>query len=174
MPADKQPPALSAEETFKVQTDVDPKWHKHFVLRGAEVIREIQDKFPGVIISFPRQDAADTKVHIKGPKPGVDLAKKRIEEIVEDLEAQVTLNIDIPKDAHPALVGHAKEIRQKYDVRLHFPPKDHKDVEGAELIDGILPSNLVRLQGRQPNVDQAKQALTELIPITKTVSLSFT
>lgn len=72
-------------ETVEIHVNVDPKWHRHFVLRNAEVIREIQDQNGGVIISFPRQNSNDSKVSIKGSKNCVESAKERILEIVDDL-----------------------------------------------------------------------------------------
>jgi hypothetical protein len=69
----------------EITTEVPMKWHKHFVARGAVVLREIQDQNGGVSISFPRQNAQDTKVVIKGGKDCVEGAKQRIAEIVSDL-----------------------------------------------------------------------------------------
>uniref|UniRef100_A0A1I7SWA4 Vigilin n=2 Tax=Bursaphelenchus xylophilus TaxID=6326 RepID=A0A1I7SWA4_BURXY len=170
MPADKQPPQLPLEETFKTSVDVEPKWHKHFVLRGAEVIREIQDQFGGVVISFPRQDSGESKVHIKGPKASIDQARKKIEEIVADLEAQITVNLEISEEHHRSLVPHANAIRQKHNVRLNFPPRGTSN-EGAEPVDGILPANLVTLSGLPSNIEAAKAELVELIPVTEVLTV---
>ncbi|CAD5212084.1 unnamed protein product [Bursaphelenchus okinawaensis] len=170
MPADKQPPQLPLEDTAKTSLDVDQKWHKHFVQRGAEVIREIQEQFSGVVISFPKQETGETKVNIKGPKGVVDKAKKRIEEIVADLEAQITVSLDISEEHHRSLVPHASGLRQKHNVRLNFPPKGTSN-EGAEPVNGILPANLVTISGLPSNVEAAKAELTELIPVTESLTV---
>lgn len=65
--------------------DVDPKYHRHFLIRGAAVLRDIQEQNGGVTISFPRAGVNDTKVTLKGSKQCVECAKARIEEIVDDL-----------------------------------------------------------------------------------------
>lgn len=64
--------------------EVDPKHHRHFIIRGAEVLREIQRQF-NCQISFPKQETGDSMVSIRGGKGQVQKAKARIEEIVEDL-----------------------------------------------------------------------------------------
>lgn len=76
---------LLQNETVEMKMDVDPKYHRHFVMRGAAVLREIQEQNGGVIISFPRAGSYESKVTIKGIKQCVESAKARIEEIVEDL-----------------------------------------------------------------------------------------
>lgn len=65
--------------------NVDPKHHRHFMVRGAAVLREIQEQNGGVIISVPRMGTGDSRVIIKGSKQCAECAKARIEEIVEDL-----------------------------------------------------------------------------------------
>lgn len=71
--------------------DVHPKYHRHFVIRGAAVLREIQDQNGGVIISFPRAGTNDSKVTLKGSKQCVECAKARIEEIVDDLVSSIPI-----------------------------------------------------------------------------------
>ncbi|VDM70630.1 unnamed protein product, partial [Strongylus vulgaris] len=72
-------------ETVESTIEVDTKHHRHFVMRGAAVLREIQEQNGGVVISFPKMGSDSTTVHIKGSKQCVESAKARIEEIVEDI-----------------------------------------------------------------------------------------
>ena len=67
------------------EVNVDPKFHKHFVARRGEVLRQIGDDYGGVTVSFPRSGVKSDKVVIKGAKECVDGAKRRILEIVADL-----------------------------------------------------------------------------------------
>ena len=157
-------------ETVEIQVSVDPKYHKHFIMRGAEVIKEIQEQNGGVVISFPRQDSGEDKVTIKGSKQCAESAKQRIEEVVGDLEAQVTVNVSIPEVHHRAIVPRANDLRTKYNVRIKFPARGTSN-EGGETVDGILPSDLVTITGRDTKVEEAKQALIELIPITNTITV---
>lgn len=64
---------------------VDPKHHRHFVIRRGQVLREIAEEYGGVIVSFPRSGVQSDRVTLKGAKECVEAAKKRILDIIEDL-----------------------------------------------------------------------------------------
>lgn len=64
---------------------VDPKHHRYFVARRGQVLRDLADEYGGVMVSFPRTGAQSDKVTLKGAKECVEAAKKRMQEIVEDL-----------------------------------------------------------------------------------------
>lgn len=64
---------------------VDPKHHRYFVARRGQVLREIADEYGGVMVSFPRTGSQSDKVTLKGAKDCVEAAKKRMQEIIEDL-----------------------------------------------------------------------------------------
>lgn len=64
---------------------VDPKYHRHFVARRGEVLRNIAEDYGGVTVSFPRSGVKSDQVKLKGSKDCVEGAKKRILEIVDDL-----------------------------------------------------------------------------------------
>lgn len=64
--------------------DVDPRYHRHFIIRGAEVLKQIQKQF-NCQISFPKQETGDTLVTLRGREENVQNAKARIEEIVDEL-----------------------------------------------------------------------------------------
>jgi hypothetical protein len=157
-------------EAVEIQVSVDPKYHRHFVSRGAEIIKKIQEQNGGVVISFPRQETKDDKVTIKGSKQCAESAKQRIEEIVDDLVSQVTENISIPQEFHHAIVPHANQLRNEYNVRINFPAKGTSN-DGVEAINGILPSDNVTITGRDTKVAEARKALEALIPITQTISV---
>ena len=55
-------------ETIETKIEVDPKYYKHFLQRGAALINEIQEQNGGVQISFPAKDSGNTSVSIKGEK----------------------------------------------------------------------------------------------------------
>lgn len=65
--------------------NVDPKHHRFFVARRGQVLREIADEYGGVMVSFPRTGSQSDKVTLKGAKDCVEAAKKRMQEIIEDL-----------------------------------------------------------------------------------------
>ena len=79
---------------------VDPKYHKHFVARRGEVLRRIGDEFGGVVVSFPRAGVQSDKVTLKGAKNCISAAIDKINEIVKDLEDQVTIDCEIEQAYH--------------------------------------------------------------------------
>ena len=82
---------------------VNPKFHKHFVAKRGEVLRRIGEEFGGVVVSFPRAGVESDKVTLKGSKNCIQAAIERIQEIVKDLEDQVTIDCEIvsPKQQAP-------------------------------------------------------------------------
>lgn len=84
---------------------VDPRHHKHFVARRGEVLHRIGDECGGVMISFPRSGVASDRVVLKGSKECIEAAKQRINEIIEDLEAMITIECIIPQVHHRTVMG---------------------------------------------------------------------
>lgn len=65
--------------------EVDVRHHRHFVCRRGQVLRELAEEYGGVAVSFPRTGSNSQKVTLKGAKDCVEAAKRRIQEIIEDL-----------------------------------------------------------------------------------------
>ncbi|KAJ2952741.1 hypothetical protein O0L34_g7097 [Tuta absoluta] len=153
---------------------VPPRHHRHFVARRGEVLRRIADDCGGVQISFPRQGVSSDRVVLKGPKDCIEAAKIRINEIIEDLEAKVTIECIIPQRHHRTVMGargtKVKDITAEFDVQIKFPERD--TTEGAEIParaeEGAepTPNDVIRITGRPENCEAAKKALLEQVPIT--------
>ncbi|CAH0720841.1 unnamed protein product, partial [Brenthis ino] len=153
---------------------VDPRHHRHFVARRGEVLRRIADDCGGVQISFPRQGINSDRVVLKGPKECIEAAKTRINEIIEDLEAKVTIECIIPQRHHRTVMGargaKVKDITAEFDVQIKFPERD--PTEGADIPvkneDNSEPNanDIIRITGRPENCEAAKKALLEQVPIT--------
>ncbi|KAI5637987.1 KH domain-containing protein [Phthorimaea operculella] len=153
---------------------VPPRHHRHFVARRGEVLRRIADDCGGVQISFPRQGVNSDRVVLKGPKDCIEAAKIRINEIIEDLEAKVTIECIIPQRHHRTVMGargtKVKDITAEFDVQIKFPERD--TTEGAEIParqeEGAepTPNDVIRITGRPENCEAAKKALLEQVPIT--------
>lgn len=167
-------------ETVEVKFDVNPKFHRHFVIRGAAVLREIQDQNGGVTISFPRAGTQDSKVTIKGYKQCVESAKARIEEIVEDLKVQVTIEVEIPAIHHRSLLSNRgqkiQDLCAKYNVQLKFPDRRLREESGAvenqEKGEGPYPMDIITISGRDVRCQEAKEALLALVPVTRTIHVA--
>ncbi|KAL4221822.1 hypothetical protein ACF0H5_020076 [Mactra antiquata] len=173
---------------------VDPKHHKHFVARRGQVLREIGDEYGGVTVSFPRSGVKSERVVIKGAKDCVEGAKKRILEIVADLDAQVTVECVIPQQYHRTVMGgrgaNVQEITQQYDVGIKFPDRPVANGGGPPRGSGDASENMVNgeepasptnpakndtiiITGKVDNCEKAKKALLDLVPITKEVNVPF-
>jgi hypothetical protein len=69
----------------------------------SEVLKEIQSQCGNCQISFPKQETGDKMITIRGPKNGVEDAKKRIQQIVDELVKKFDHKIIIP-------VSHKKTL----------------------------------------------------------------
>ncbi|XP_023947643.1 vigilin [Bicyclus anynana] len=156
------------------EMSVEPRHHRYFVARRGEVLRRIADDCGGVQISFPRQGVTSDRVVLKGPKDCIEAAKARIIEIIEDLEAKVTIECVIPQRHHRTVMGargaKVKDITAEFDVQIKFPERDL--TEGADIpvkTDENAepgPNDIIRITGRPENCEAAKKALLDQVPIT--------
>jgi predicted RNA-binding protein YlqC (UPF0109 family) len=171
--------------TVEGTLEVDPKWHRHFVVRGGAVIREIQDSCGGVIISFPRQNQQSATITLKGPKDCLEEAKKRITEIVDDLDATITQEVEIPQRFHRILLANRgariQEISAEVGVQIKFPDRAPQQQQqgfeaggpGENDTEEDPTRNIVLISGRKEKCDRAEELLKEMIPVTETVNVPF-
>ncbi|XP_052048399.1 vigilin [Apodemus sylvaticus] len=175
---------------------VDPKHHRHFVIRRGQVLREIAEEYGGVMVSFPRSGTQSDKVTLKGAKDCVEAAKKRIQEIIEDLEAQVTVECAIPQKFHRSVMGpkgsRIQQITRDYNVQIKFPDREENPVhsvepsiqengdetgEGREAKEADPGSprrcDIIIISGRKEKCEAAKEALEALVPVTIEVEVPF-
>lgn len=54
------------DKVVEAEMDIDPQYHRHFVLRRGEVLRLISDELGGVQISFPKVNSNSSRVALKG------------------------------------------------------------------------------------------------------------
>uniref|UniRef100_F7FXS6 Vigilin n=1 Tax=Callithrix jacchus TaxID=9483 RepID=F7FXS6_CALJA len=175
---------------------VDPRHHRHFVIRRGQVLREIAEEYGGVMVSFPRSGTQSDKVALKGAKDCVEAAKRRIQEIIEDLEAQVTLECAIPQKFHRSVMGpkgsRIQQITRDFSVQIKFPDREENPVhsvepvvqengdeagEGREAKDADPGSprrcDIIIISGRKEKCEAAKEALEALVPVTIEVQVPF-
>lgn len=178
------------DNVIEGEIHVDPKHHRHFVARRGEVLRQIAEDYGGVIVSFPRSGVTSDRVVIKGPKDCMEAAKKKILEIVDDLESQVTVECVIPQSDHRTVMGsggtNVREITRKFDVGIKFPdrPVPNGNSPDEPLVNGnvssednnsasLRKSDVIIITGKQENCENAKQALLELVPVVEEVNVPF-
>ncbi|XP_041820503.1 vigilin [Chelmon rostratus] len=167
---------------------VDVRHHRHFVCRRGQVLRELAEEYGGVAVSFPRTGANSQRVTLKGAKDCVEAAKKRIQEIIEDLESQVSVEVAIPQRYHRAIMGpkgcRIQHITREHEVQIKFPERDDSAAgqeappqENGEVSPEaeFVPRkcDIISISGRAEKCELAKVALLALVPITEDVEVSY-
>uniref|UniRef100_A0A8C5PC31 Vigilin n=1 Tax=Leptobrachium leishanense TaxID=445787 RepID=A0A8C5PC31_9ANUR len=174
---------------------VDPRHHRHFVIRRGQVLRDIAEEYGGVTVSFPRSGVQSDKVTLKGAKECVEAAKKRILDIIEDLEAQVTIECMIPQKYHRSIMGpkgsRIQQITREHGVQIKFPdreenpqapnadlPAQENGEEGTECKATVDPESpkkcdIITISGRKERCDAAREALKALVPVSIEVDVPF-
>ncbi|XP_055371640.1 vigilin [Condylostylus longicornis] len=168
------------------EISVDPKYHRHFMAKRCEAIRQISDG-KGVVISFPRPGQEPDCVKLKGAKEDIEFAKQRIREIVEELEAQITIEVIIPQKHHRNIMGprgsKVQAITKEFDVQIKFPDRDAREIvedipngdeeNSTENNEQIRQCDIIRITGRKEKCEAAEKALRDSIPITEEVNVAF-
>ncbi|XP_065122761.2 high density lipoprotein binding protein a isoform X2 [Paramisgurnus dabryanus] len=166
---------------------VDPKYHRFFVARRGQVLREIAEEYGGVIVSFPRTASQSDKVTLKGAKDCVEAAKNRMLELIEDLDAQVTMECVIPQKFHRSIMGpkgsRIQQITKDHNVQIKFPDREDQQVqengeangEVKEPADHLAPKkcDIIMISGRKERCEAAVEALKALVPVSIVVEVPF-
>uniref|UniRef100_A0A668U1V2 Vigilin n=1 Tax=Oreochromis aureus TaxID=47969 RepID=A0A668U1V2_OREAU len=185
----------SLDNVVEDTMNVDPKHHRYFVARRGQVLRDLADEYGGVMVSFPRTASQSDKVTLKGAKECVEAAKKRMQEIVEDLDAQVTMECVIPQKFHRSIMGpkgsRIQQITRDHNVQIKFPEREdpqaappaeapvqeNGEAEGEvkEPVDPNAPKkcDVIIISGRKERCEAAIEALKALVPVTIEVEVPF-
>uniref|UniRef100_A0A4W3IQN5 Vigilin n=1 Tax=Callorhinchus milii TaxID=7868 RepID=A0A4W3IQN5_CALMI len=162
---------------------VDPKHHRHFVARRGQVLRDVADEYGGVMVSFPRTGTQSDRVTLKGAKDCVEAAKKRMQEIIEDLEAQVTIECVINQRFHRMVMGakglKVQQITKDHLVQIKFPEREENpgpelqhvhengETNGEVKVDPTVPkkNDIIIISGRKERCEAARDALLLTISV---------
>lgn len=184
----------SLDNVIEDTMSVDPKHHRYFVARRGQVLRDLADEYGGVMVSFPRTGSQSEKVTLKGAKECVEAAKKRMQEIVEDLDAQVTMECVITQKFHRSIMGpkgsRIQQITRDHNVQIKFPEREDPQAspteapvqengeangEMKEPVDPNAPKkcDVIVISGRKERCEAAVEALKALVPVTIEVEVPF-
>ncbi|KAK2907479.1 high density lipoprotein binding protein a isoform X1 [Channa argus] len=184
----------SLDNVVEDTMSVDIKHHRYFVARRGQVLRDLADEYGGVMVSFPRTASQSDKVTLKGAKECVEAAKKRMQEIVDDLDAQVTIECVIAQKYHRSIMGpkgsRIQQITRDHNVQIKFPEREDPQAanpadvsiqengetngDGKEL-DSNAPKkcDVIVISGRKERCEAAVEALKALVPVTIEVEAPF-
>uniref|UniRef100_A0A674CR57 High density lipoprotein-binding protein n=1 Tax=Salmo trutta TaxID=8032 RepID=A0A674CR57_SALTR len=166
---------------------VETRHHRHFVCRRGQVLRELAEEYGGVAVSFPRTGTHSDRITLKGAKDCVEAAKRRIQEIIEDLEAQVSVEVAVPQRFHRAVMGpkgcRIQQITRDHEVQVKFPERDdnannteppQENGDASPEAEFVLRKcDVITISGRTEKCELAKIALLALVPVTEDVEVSF-
>jgi len=167
-----------------VESDVtvDPKHHKHFVARRAQVLNDISDEFGGVNISLPK-DLTSPKISLKGARECVEGAKKRLLEIVSELESMTEIQCIIPQKHHRAILGNkgknVQDLTSRLNVQIKFPERKRIDDEAPVIDEPPVEegqenkNDVIIISGNRDRAEEAKQALMALVPVSEEIEIPF-
>lgn len=164
------------ENTTEDTVEVDPVYYKDLTANRGRFLRELSDDFGGVRIDLPRAGDdgkyASNAIRLKGSKADVPRAIARINEYVEEVKNRVTVELQIPGSAIPAVLGsggsNVIRISGEYNVNIKFP--DRKRSERSEA-DAEEKSETVFVSGARANCEQAIAELQALVPQTETIEI---
>ena len=148
------------------EVHVDPKHHKYFVAKRGEKLRDIAEEFGGVVVSFPRNGVNSDRVVLKGAKDCIEGAKKRILEIVEELDSMVSIECVIPQKYHRNIMGakgvNVQKVTSEHNVQIKFPDRDSGN-RGQGMVNGS--SSPVEENGDEPGSPPASPRKCDTITI---------
>uniref|UniRef100_A0A0K0FDJ9 Dodeca-satellite-binding protein 1 (inferred by orthology to a D. melanogaster protein) n=1 Tax=Strongyloides venezuelensis TaxID=75913 RepID=A0A0K0FDJ9_STRVS len=161
------------KQTVELHINVPLEYQRHFLIKGSEVLKEIQSQNGNVQIFFPRINSNSTLVTIKGSEVCAESAKNRILEIVDDLKAQVTIEVIVPNKYLRSILGSYKsaynEIPKEYNVVIKLPDRRLAEEYNNS---GVCLGDIITITGRAEKCEQAKSALLELVPVTIEIVVS--
>uniref|UniRef100_A0AAR2L0I3 K Homology domain-containing protein n=1 Tax=Pygocentrus nattereri TaxID=42514 RepID=A0AAR2L0I3_PYGNA len=166
---------------------VDPRHHRHFVCRRGQVLRELAEEYGGVAVSFPRTGTHSDCITLKGARECVDAAKRRIQEIIQDLESQVSVEVVVPQRFHRAVMGpkgcRIQQITREHEVQIKFPEREESATQDACPVENGSTSpeadsvprkcDIITVTGRVEKCEQARAALLALVPVTVDVEVPY-
>uniref|UniRef100_A0A672LZM6 Vigilin n=1 Tax=Sinocyclocheilus grahami TaxID=75366 RepID=A0A672LZM6_SINGR len=157
---------------------VDPRHHRHFVCRRGQVLRELAEEYGGVAVSFPRTGTQSDNITLKGPRECVDAAKKRIQEIVQDLVSFISspcIHIACKCSDFSAMSSIYNTVRQ-FGVTLFFFLSIKLEPASPENGDtDLIPRkcDIIIVTGQAEKCELACAALLALVPVTIDVEVSY-
>ncbi|KAF8453318.1 hypothetical protein BGX38DRAFT_1268706 [Terfezia claveryi] len=137
--------------------------------KGANV-NKLRDEF-GVDIKLK-----EGKGEIKGTQINVEVARRRLNEQIKQLDDNTTLRIQVPPEHHRAIIGaqgkFVRRLEEKYGVRINFPKSTGKeDLDNGDAASdaGVshntrqLAPNEVMIKGGKKGCAEAKIEIEDLL-----------
>ena len=158
-------------ETSEATVTVPKEFHSQFLARGknGSILNQITSEFAAQVNIPPRNSESDD-FKIKAPSNCVDQVVAKINDIVNDLKNQVTVDVELPcpTSALRTVIGQGGSriipIEEEFNVSVRFPRKEEQD-ETAESVT-------IQISGNKDKIDAAKAKVMALVPMTEDYDLA--
>ncbi|KAK3718445.1 hypothetical protein QZH41_014445 [Actinostola sp. cb2023] len=122
-----------ALRAFKLEMEIDSKYHPKIIGRKGAVVTNIRTEYD-VNIQFPNKNAKDeemNKITLTGYEKNCERAREAIRKIVQELEDQVSVELNIDPRIHNRLIGAKgrtiRKFMETYRVDIRFPRSKTND-----------------------------------------------
>ncbi|KAL5252053.1 hypothetical protein ACHWQZ_G015010 [Mnemiopsis leidyi] len=185
------------ENTAEDEIQIDGEYFKKVTSRST--IDQMTSELGGIKI-VPRPSSNTIK--ISGPKSCVEEFKNKMEVMIDDLMAQVEIQVEISRQHHRDIIGpqghNVRRLTATHNVQISFPPQQDrkKNQDNGHLQNGGTPEvsettedaaaeqdapvetapdplDIIKVVGRPENCEEARLALLDLIPISVEVEIPF-
>ncbi|KAF7274690.1 hypothetical protein GWI33_012635, partial [Rhynchophorus ferrugineus] len=142
------------ESSYQIHVPIYKQFHKFIIGKGGANIRKIREE-TGTRIDLPAEGDTNDSIVITGKRENIEIARKKIKQIEDELENIVSEEITIDPKFYNSLIGvKGKLIHSVMEscggVTIKFPETDQQ-------------SDKVTIRGPKDDVDRAKQQLLELV-----------
>ena len=179
------------ENTAEAEISIDQEHFRKVTSRST--IDLLTNELGGIKI-VPRPSS--NTIRISGPKTCVEEFQQKMSAMLEDLKAQVEVQVEIPQQYHRDVIGpqghNVRKLTSEYSVQISFPPQQDKRSNGPPPMqngNGLVseadetaepeadiqpdPLDVIKIVGRPENCEQVRLALLDLIPVSVNVEIPF-
>jgi len=141
-------------KSFKLEVDVDEKYHPKIIGRRGALITQIRKKHD-VNVQFPEKGSDNQgQISIIGYQANTEACRDEILGIIKEYEDMYTEEVKVDSRIHPRIIGSKgrgiNKLMEEYQVDVRFPRSSDPD------------PNMVTISGAEDNVLDCKDYLLNL------------
>ncbi|KAG8963700.1 hypothetical protein FRC03_002672 [Tulasnella sp. 419] len=166
------------EEEVEETLTIENKYHRNFIGKGGETLREILSKVGAPtdpkaqagLIHFPRADEPADEVRLRGSKSLVNKLKAELEQLAATYRDRVVIGVGVPAAQHRTLIGrggqHLNDLQTKTGTQIWFPGSraygSVDEPENADELQDVVPEDIVKVFGPRAACQAAIAELTKV------------
>lgn len=186
-------------ETVEIKAEVDSKYHKHFLVRGAAVLKEIQEQNGGVSISFPKVRPSSLYISYQSffltPSLTISLSYYPTNNAFQNDSTSVTIkgSKQCAESAKARIEEIVDDMVNQVSIHLDIPNQYHRalltnrgqkihDLQSKHGVQIRFPDrrregeeevanpDQVTISGRDFKCEAAREELLSLVPVQRTIN----